>query len=115
MTSPPHNCPTIAPDCSRPITAYDSDFWIVDADGRNDRRLTFSSGTDNHPRWSPDGTRIAFLSDRAGRMAIFAIDPGFVFTGIDERPTLSTNPREFAACEAQMAAVNHVDGPDPQR
>jgi dipeptidyl aminopeptidase/acylaminoacyl peptidase len=66
-------------DLGRAISAYDSDVWLIDADGANgvanDRRLTFANGTDTHPRWSPDGTRIAFLSDRGGRNAIWLIDP----------------------------------------
>ncbi|HYH10537.1 MAG TPA: S9 family peptidase [Thermoanaerobaculia bacterium] len=53
---------------------YDSDVWLIDADGRNDRRLTFAGGTDTRPRWSPDGTRIAFLSDRGARNAIHILD-----------------------------------------
>jgi dipeptidyl aminopeptidase/acylaminoacyl peptidase len=53
---------------------YDSDVWLIDADGKNDRRITFANGTDTRPRWSPDGTRIAFLSDRSGRNAIHVLD-----------------------------------------
>lgn len=53
---------------------YDSDVWVVDADGRNDRQLTRGSGADIQPRWSPDGKRIAFLSDRSGRPSIHVID-----------------------------------------
>jgi Tol biopolymer transport system component len=56
-------------------SVYDSDLWIIDADGKNDRRLTFANGADFRPRWSPDGTRIAFLSDRGGRNAIYLLDP----------------------------------------
>jgi dipeptidyl aminopeptidase/acylaminoacyl peptidase len=56
-------------------SVYDSDLWIIDADGKNDRRLTFANGADFRPRWSPDGSRIAFLSDRGGRNAIYVLDP----------------------------------------
>jgi len=55
-------------------SAYDTDVWIVDADGRNDRQLTRARGADFRPRWSADGKRIAFLSDRDGRNAIHIID-----------------------------------------
>jgi Tol biopolymer transport system component len=56
-------------------SAYDSDVWLVDADGRNDRQLTRAKGADFRPRWSPDGKTLAFLSDREGRNTIWLIDP----------------------------------------
>jgi dipeptidyl aminopeptidase/acylaminoacyl peptidase len=56
-------------------SAYDSDVWVVDADGKHDRQLTSWRGGDFRPRWSPDGKRIAFLSDRDGRNAIWTIAP----------------------------------------
>ena len=33
-------------------------------DGSEQTRITFSPGTDTKPTWSPDGTMIAFTSDR---------------------------------------------------
>jgi Tol biopolymer transport system component len=36
----------------------------MDPDGSNQRRLTFSEGSDSEPVWSPDSSRIAFLSYR---------------------------------------------------
>ncbi len=36
----------------------------AELDGSGYRRLTESDSTDLYPAWSPDGTRIAFLSDR---------------------------------------------------
>jgi dipeptidyl aminopeptidase/acylaminoacyl peptidase len=44
-----------------------SSIWIVAVDGRSaPRRLTAESSNSTAPRWSPDGTRLAFLSNRAG-------------------------------------------------
>ncbi|HET8773781.1 MAG TPA: S9 family peptidase [Thermoanaerobaculia bacterium] len=56
-------------------SAYDSNVRIIDADGTNDRQLTFARGADFRPRWSPDGKTIAFLSDRDGKNAVWLLDP----------------------------------------
>ena len=45
---------------------YRSTLWIVDVDGGRVRELTTGNRSDSSPVWSPDGKRIAFLSDRDG-------------------------------------------------
>lgn len=49
----------------------DSNLWIINADGTENRPLTTGSYSDSSPRWSPDGTRIAYLSDRGGSEQIY--------------------------------------------
>ena len=49
--------------------------WIVSIDGGVPRRLTSASAADTSPRWSPDGSSIAFISDRSGSSQVWAIDP----------------------------------------
>jgi dipeptidyl aminopeptidase/acylaminoacyl peptidase len=56
-------------------SVYDADIWVVDKDGKHDIQLTRADGNDTHPRWSPDGSKIAFLSDREPpRFALWVID-----------------------------------------
>ncbi|HEY8845341.1 MAG TPA: hypothetical protein VIM24_01680, partial [Candidatus Limnocylindrales bacterium] len=43
---------------------YRHAIWAVDTDGGEPRRLTIGARHDSHPRFSPDGRTLAFLSDR---------------------------------------------------
>ena len=45
-------------------TATARALWIVPTDGSEPRRLTIGPNQDHHPRFSPDGRTLAFLSDR---------------------------------------------------
>jgi dipeptidyl aminopeptidase/acylaminoacyl peptidase len=46
---------------------YLSQIWLVDAAGGEPRRFTAGPRRDTAPRWSPDGTRLAFVSEREDR------------------------------------------------
>src|SRR5437867_688601 len=45
-------------------TVYAWDIYVINADGTGETRLTDWKGYDGEPVWSPDGTMIAFGSDR---------------------------------------------------
>lgn len=40
--------------------------WIYDQKSQSARQFTYSAKSETSPRWSPDGTRLAFLSNRDG-------------------------------------------------
>jgi len=50
-----------------------SEIYIVDADGRNLKRLTNHPAVDQLPRWSPDGQTLVFESNRDGNTEIYRI------------------------------------------
>ncbi|HKM89680.1 MAG TPA: S9 family peptidase [Candidatus Acidoferrales bacterium] len=73
--------PQISPDGKRIVYARQSkdiasdrsvsNLWIVNSDGSEHRPLTTGNFSDTFPRWSPDGTRLAFLSDRDGKTQLY--------------------------------------------
>jgi Tol biopolymer transport system component len=52
------------------------DIVLVNRDGTNWRDLTDDKYFDRYPRWSPDGKRVAFASDRSGTYEIWTMDAG---------------------------------------
>lgn len=47
--------------------------WMLDAVSHELRQFTSSAKSEDTPRWSPDGKRLAFLSDRGESRQIYAI------------------------------------------
>ncbi|HEY7326063.1 MAG TPA: hypothetical protein VH592_00380 [Gemmataceae bacterium] len=45
-----------------------------DADGSSVRNLTSHAAQDNYATWSPDGKRIAFISDRDGGYDVYVME-----------------------------------------
>src|SRR5262245_20999361 len=49
---------------------YETEIWIGDVASGQNRQLTNAPKSSSAPAWSPDGTRIAFSSDRTDRRQI---------------------------------------------
>lgn len=50
-----------------------SELWVAEKDGSKRRRLTNNSSLEASPTWSPDGQRLVFTSDQAGRPQLYEI------------------------------------------
>ncbi len=88
--------------CTRPDQTRHSEWRVVavwiDGDeelvamaemGRGERRLTHEKGRDRDPAWSPDGERIAFVSERDGNAEIYLVNVKTLFV---RRLTWSPGP-----------------------
>lgn len=78
--------PVISPDGSQvayavttitdvPTNKTTSNLWLAAADGRTSpRQLTTTDKKDRRPKWSPDGSKILFESNRSGESQLWMID-----------------------------------------
>jgi TolB protein len=48
--------------------------FVMNADGSGVRQLTFGDAWSEWAEWSPDGTRVAFLSDRSGNIDVSRVN-----------------------------------------
>ena len=96
---------------------YLSNIWLVDADGGAPRRFTAGPGRDTAPRWSPDGSRLAFISEREpgkkGQLLVMPADGGEPVALTDLKNGVS-GP-EWSPDGARLAFVSRVGGwPEPE-
>jgi len=53
--------------------AYANDLWVANLDGTNVRRLTSHPGVESGPRFSPDGSTIAFTGRYDGNVDVYVV------------------------------------------
>ncbi|MDX1576883.1 MAG: PDZ domain-containing protein [Gemmatimonadota bacterium] len=79
--------PAVSAD--RVAFAYAGDLWIARHDGSEVRRLTSHDGIETNPRFSPDGSSIAFTGEYDGNVDVFVVAAG---GGVPERLTWHPSP-----------------------
>jgi dipeptidyl aminopeptidase/acylaminoacyl peptidase len=92
----------VAPDASSVVylrrTVEDGKYarrlWRTDFEGRHHDQLTSAKASDGRPRFSPDGRRLVFISDRTGKPQAWVID----LTGGEPRQ-LTDLPHGVAAAD----------------
>jgi len=80
------------------------EIYVMNADGTNQVRLTNNLAADDYPTWSPDGTKIAFVSQRpSGGYAIYRMNGD------------GTNRVEITPINVEASSSSMSWSPDGQR
>ena len=82
-----------------------SDVWLLD--GVRASRLTFDAAVDSYPVWSPDGSRIAFSSNRTGQYALYQM---LTLGGAEERLIAASDQLKSGESRPQFPYSWSVDG-----
>lgn len=72
------------------VYVYQNEIHTIRSDGENHRQITNNDFYDHEAAWSPDGERIAFVSDRTGGQEIFIMDKD------GSKPVRLTNSSELS-------------------
>ena len=66
--------PSISPDLKEIAFVSGGDIWTVSADGGTAQLLVSHPATESKPLYSPDGKRLAFVSNRTGNGDIYILN-----------------------------------------
>lgn len=66
--------PSLSPDRKEIAFVSGGDIWTVPASGGSAQLLVSHPATESRPMYSPDGTRLAFVSNRTGNGDIYVLD-----------------------------------------
>lgn len=68
------SAPALSPDGKSMVFEWIDDLWTAPSQGGEAKRMLRHPARDIRPRFSPDGKRIVFSSDRSGSLQVFSID-----------------------------------------
>jgi dipeptidyl aminopeptidase/acylaminoacyl peptidase len=98
--------------------AYETEIWLADVSTGATRQLTNAKKSSQSPAWSPDGSKLAFISDRTDKRQIYVIRPqggeAEALTTLEDGVTaFAWSPDgktiAYTATEAKPAAVKDRD------
>jgi Carboxypeptidase regulatory-like domain/Right handed beta helix region/WD40-like Beta Propeller Repeat len=85
------------------IVGTNREIFSMNADGSNQLNLTNNAARDDEPKWSPDGSKIVFVSDRDALLEIYSMNAdGSALTRLtnnfvaDENPVFSPDGTKIA-------------------
>jgi len=88
------------------------DIYVIPAGGGVERRLTDQPGGDGLPRWTSDGKRIVFGSERSGEWQLWEMTA----EGKDPKRLRTNGAREFQSDpspdDTQIAFLSYIEGPE---
>jgi Tol biopolymer transport system component/C-terminal processing protease CtpA/Prc len=73
LVKPYLRSPAFSYDGKQIAFCYAGDIWMVSAEGGEARMLTSHSGYNDRPKFSPDGSKLAFMSKRTGNGDIYVM------------------------------------------
>jgi eukaryotic-like serine/threonine-protein kinase len=99
------------------------DLFVVKSDGTGYRQITDDAFRDRGPKWSPDGSKLAFYSDRNGRYEAWTIHPDG--SGLEQltkttgtartEVTWSPDGKRIATDDGELTWVEDLTPPIDQR
>ncbi len=112
--------PAISPDGKSIVFSYRGNLWRVSSAGGAATPLTLGDSYNSYPVWSPDGSKIAFASDRDGNLDVFVMpsDGGaakrLTYHSADETPTSFTPDGKSVLFSANILdAASNAQFPTP--
>ena len=114
--------PAISPDGKSIAFSYRGNLWKVASTGGIATPLTVGTSYNAMPVWSPDGSRLAFASDRNGNLDVFVMPSEggeatrLTFHSADETPTSFTpDGKSVLFSAAILDGAANVDFPSAAR